>query len=262
MRFSYILIAILFIYSDLFGSDNPDSAFVKAGELYTNGNYEEAIREWSGIEDQGLASAELFYNLGNAYFRSNKPGKARLYYERALLLDRGDEDIKSNLEFVESMLTDRFDEVPIFFGLKWWNSFTSLFLPNTWMLVTVFLFGLFLIAGVFYTVSGSFRLKRNAFFGALFLLFFSALTFSITLKQRNHFKDPGTAVIMESSLVVKSAPRESSKDLFILHEGTKVSIETKLEDWTEIKISDGRKGWVRVSGYEEISLINHFHEAH
>lgn len=260
MKPIYAIIALFFIFATLPGADNPDSAFVKAGELYTSGNYEEAIREWSAVENQGWVSAELYYNLGNAYFRSNKLGKARLYYEKAILLDPVDEDIRANLEFVESMLTDRFEEVPVFFGLRWWNSFTSIFLPNTWLLITVFLFGLFIIAGVAYTVSGSFRLKRNAFFASILFLILSALTLMNTINQRNLLREPGTAVIMESSLVVKSAPRESAKDLFILHEGTKVSIETKLDEWSEIKISDGRKGWVRSKGYEEISIQNLAHE--
>jgi hypothetical protein len=114
---------------------------------------------------------------------------------------------------------------------------------------------LFLIFGTVYVVSGSFTLRRRSFFAGILFFLFSALFLYISSDQKNILSDPGTAIIMESSIVVKSAPRESSKDLFILHEGAKVKIESELEDWREIRISDGRKGWLPVTGFEEIRII-------
>lgn len=231
---------------------NPDSLFSEANTLFQHEKYEEAIQEYLNIIDAGYESAEIYFNTGNAYFRSNKLGKARLFYERALLLDPSDEDIQANLEYTESLLTDRFEEVPELFIKRWYRSLTDSLNSNGWLILSLVFFGIFLIAASAYIFLASLRIKKLGFYGGIVFFALTLLSFIFSSRQYNYQKDPETAIVMEGSLVVKSAPRESGKDLFILHEGTKVWLENYLDEWVEVRITDGRQGWVRISAIEEI----------
>ena len=249
-----LIYILLFLPINLFSADNinADSLFRLGNELYQQEKYEQNIETYLKITDKGYESAPLYYNLGNAYFRSNKLGKARLYYERALLLDPSDEDIRANLEHLESLLTDRFEIVPELFIKRWFNSLVYSFSSNVWLIVCLVFFGVFLLSASAYIFMPSVRIKKLGFYTGIIMFFLSLISFAFSIKQYHHQKDPGTAIVMEGSLVVKSAPRESGKDLFILHEGAKVWKESEVGEWTEIRISDGRQGWVRVSAVEEV----------
>lgn len=249
-----LIYIILFLPLNLLSAENinPDSLFRVANELYQEEKYEEAIDTYLQITDNGYESAALYYNIGNAYFRSNKLGKARLFYERALLLNPSDEDIKANLEHVKTFLTDRFEIVPELFYKRWFNSLVYSFSSNVWLIICLVFFGLFLLFASAYIFLPSVRIKKLGFYAGIMMFFLSLISFVFSTKQYYHQKDPGTAIVMEGSLVVKSAPRESGKDLFILHEGAKVWKESEVGEWTEIRVSDGRQGWVRVSAVEEV----------
>ncbi|MFW5645151.1 MAG: tetratricopeptide repeat protein [Bacteroidota bacterium] len=244
----------LFLPLNLFSIDNgnPDSLFSVANELYQEEKYEEAIDTYLKIIQEEYESAALYYNLGNAYFHSNKLGKARLFYERAHLLEPSDEDVKANLEHVQSLLTDRFEAVPELFIKRWLNSLIHSFSSNTWLILCLIFFSLFLISASGYIFLSSLRMKKLGFYSGILLFFLSLISFVFATKQYYHQRDPGSAIVMDGSLVVKSAPRQSGKDLFVLHEGTKVWKENEVGEWTEIRISDGRQGWVRVSSIEEV----------
>ncbi|MGC9342890.1 MAG: tetratricopeptide repeat protein [Bacteroidales bacterium] len=249
-----LIYLLIFLPVQLFAQDlaEPDSVFNRANQLYKEEAYEEAIENYLKIIDAGYESAELYFNTGNAYFRSNKLGKARLFYERAKLLDPGDEDIQTNLEYTESLLTDRFEEVPELFIKRWIKSLINSMNSNGWLIFSLFLFGAFLIAAAAYIFVPSVKIKRLGFFAGIVFFLLTLTTFTLSTRQYHHQKDPETAIVMEGSLVVKSAPRESGKDLFILHEGTKVWLENYLDEWVEVRITDGRMGWVRIAAIEEI----------
>ncbi len=231
---------------------DPDSLFFEANELYQEEKYEEAIDTYLKVEESGYESAALYYNTANAFFRSNKLGKARLFYERALLLDPSDEDIRTNLDHVESLLTDRFDIVPELFYKRWYNSLVHSLSSNMWLIISLLFFGLFLISASAYIFLSATVIRKIGFYAGIILFFLSLISFVFSSRQYYHQKNPGTAIVMEGSLVVKSSPRESSKDLFILHEGAKVWKEGEVGEWTEIRVSDGRQGWVRESAVEEV----------
>jgi tetratricopeptide (TPR) repeat protein len=231
---------------------NPDSLFNRGNELYQQEKYEEAIEAYLKVDEMGYESPALYYNTGNAYFRSNQLGKSRLFFERALLLDPSDEDIKANLEHVKSLLTDRFDVVPELFYKRWFNSLLRSYGSNTWLIFTLVFFGVFLFSASAYVFSPSIRIKKSGFYSGIIMFLLTLITFIFSSRQYYYQKDPDTAIVMEGSLVVKSAPRESGKDLFILHEGAKVWKENSVGEWTEIRISDGREGWVRLNAIEEI----------
>jgi tetratricopeptide (TPR) repeat protein len=231
---------------------NPDSLFAEANRLYQQEAYEQAIQKYLAIIDDGYESAEIYFNTANAYFRSNKLGKARLFYERALLLDPSDEDIQANLNYTESLLTDRFEEVPELFIKRWFRTLTNSLNSNGWLILSLIFFGAFLFSASAYIFISSLKLKKLGFYGGIVFFLLTLTSFLFSSRQYNFQQDPDTAIVMEGSLVVKSAPRESGKDLFILHEGTKVWLENYLDEWVEVRITDGREGWVRISAIEEI----------
>ncbi len=235
-----------------YAQKNMDSLFVQGNRHYQQEEYEKAIEKYLRIYDAGYESPELYFNTANAYFRSNKLGKARLYYERALLLDPGDEDIQANLDYAKSMLTDRFEVVPELFLKKWYRSLVNSFGSNGWLLISLLFFSFFLVAASAYIFIPGIRVKRTGFFGGIIFFFFTLMSFVFSSRQYHKYEDPETAIVMDGSLVVKSAPRGSGKDLFILHEGAKVWLENTVDSWVEIRITDGRQGWVRISSIEEI----------
>ncbi len=244
---------ILFLFSGVsLMAQNPEALFRQANEDYQHGKFEQAINTYLKIDSLGYHSAELYYNTGNAYFRSNKLGMARLYYERAALLKPNDDDIRTNLNYTESLLTDRFDEVPQLFFIRWYQKMISELHPGTWVLLSLVLF-LFSFAGfMVYIFIRKTRLRRAGFYTGIFVFVFSMLCLWFGYQRDRQISRPGTAIIMSDSQTVKSAPRESGKDLFVLHEGTKVHIENTLEGWDEIRISDGRKGWIPTSSMEKV----------
>lgn len=248
----YISLFASCLFFSLGAIDNPDSVFQEANQLYQEGNYEEAANLYARLDSLGLRSSEVYFNAGNACFRSNKLGMARLYYERALLMDPADKDIQSNLEYLESLLTDRLDDVPVFFLRKWINKLLNIFNPDTWAILAIVFFFLFFSGMMIYIFVKPVNLRKTGFFlGLIFLLLSTA---SLLSGRRNaaRIENPGTAVMMEGSMVVRSAPRLSGKELFILHEGTRVWLENGLDGWIEIRISDGRKGWVPEKSLEKI----------
>ncbi|MCF8381633.1 MAG: tetratricopeptide repeat protein [Bacteroidales bacterium] len=236
----------------LHATPETDTLFEKANKLYQQAEYESAIQLYSQIDSLGYKSADVYFNMANAFFRSNKLGKARLYYERALLISPSDEDIKANMEFLESMLSDRFDVVPEFFLKTWLRKIILGFHPDNWMIVSLIFFTIFLAGGMVYIFLRSAATRRIGFFVALISFLFSVSSYGLSYISYKKVSDPSTAVIMEASQVVKSAPRQSGKELFILHIGSKVYIENSIDTWKEIRISDGRKGWVPSESIEEI----------
>ncbi len=233
-------------------AQSPDSLFRKANDDYQNSNFEDAINLYLKIDSLGYRSAELYYNTGNAYFRSNKLGKARLYYEKAILLKPNDDDIRNNLTYTESMLTDRFDEVPVLFFVRWYRKMVAAFHPGTWTKLSLLLFGISFAGFILYIFTRKIRLRRLGFYSGLFFFLFSMICLLFAFQRDRQINHPGTAIIMSPSQTVKSAPRESGKDLFVLHEGTKVHINSSLEGWDEIIVSDGRKGWIPSTSIEEV----------
>ncbi len=248
----YLVIILSLSYGLTAMAQDPDTLFRRANDYYQHGNFEEAVSLYLKIDSLGYRSAALYYNTGNAFFRSNKLGKARLYYEKAALLSPNDDDISNNLSFTESLLSDRFDEVPDLFFMRWYKSVVSLFHPGTWSLFSIVLFLLAMSGFLVYIFIRKDRFRRTGFYTGIFLFIFSMLCLWFAYQRDRQINHPGTAIIMSPSITVKSAPRESGKDLFVLHEGTKVHVDNDLNGWNEIRISDGRKGWIPATGLENL----------
>lgn len=218
---------------------------------YQQGAFEEAIEVYLRADSLGYQSAALYFNLGNAYYRSNKPAYARLYYERAFLLEPGDKDIRANLEFLSNRLTDQFNEVPLIFYKRWYRALMNLLPSNQWFLLSLTLFILAASGMVVFRVSRKRTLKKASFYAGILLFIFSMSFLGISGSRYHHAKSAG-AIVMNTVESVRSGPDHNSTVLFVLHEGTKVQTGESLGEWIEVTISDGRKGWMPSRTIEQI----------
>ena len=246
-----LLIVTLFLL-DASGQENKDESFKKAVNYYSSGNYSEALKIWKDLYSTGYRSAELAYNIGNAYFKLDSIPGAILFYERAYLLDPADEDINYNLQIVRSRVTDKIEEIPELFFIKWFNFLSLVLSSNAWARISLATFLLFLIFLSIFLYSPRYSYKVSGFWIALSMIFISVLSFSFSAKNRTLIYDSHKAVISTPVVSGKSSPDDSGTDLFVLHEGTKVSVEDEVGDWYEIRLSDGNKGWVHSNTIEII----------
>jgi len=226
------------------GTFDPDEAFLTANELYIEGKYEEAIGLYGDIAASGYQSPALFYNLGNAYYRSNKIPQAILNYERAALLSPGDEDISFNLELSRTFVRDRIEELPDFFLSRLWNGVRDKISAGAWAGISVILFISSLVFMAVFLISPTAGMKKAFFWLAIIFFLSFVMSYAFGLDQRNHLRDHSTAIVFSPVVSVKSSPDMGSADLFVIHEGTKVWVEDSIGDWRAVRLADGNKGWL------------------
>jgi tetratricopeptide (TPR) repeat protein len=230
----------------------PDSLYYRANEKYQAGEFETAIELYQQIIKDGYESSSVYFNLGNAYFRSNKLGKSRIYYEKALKSDPNNEDAITNLKYIEVLLVDKFDDIPELFLRKWVRSVIFLMNSDHWALISMITFVISLVMFSLYLFLRRIRIRKSGFYSGISLFFIALVAYVFSWQQYKVENLPSSAVVIESLVNVKSTPRETGTDLFVLHEGAKVWLEDIAGEWQEIKLSDGRKGWVPSTSIEDI----------
>ena len=251
------LLALLLLISPLSltaqNPSYPDSLFQAGVTAYTEGNYPEALKDWEQVRSAGLMSRELYYNLGNAYFKNGEIAPAILWYERALKLDPSDADVRHNLEYARSLTQDRIEEVPEIFFEQWGHALCYLLPSNTWaVLGLVFLAGLVAMALLFLLGSTPGR-RRLGFFAGIACLLMAILGWDFAQWQRQEALAQDRAIVMRPVSSVKSSPSaEGAKDLFILHEGARVKILDNVGSYSNIELGDGRQGWIPAGDIEVI----------
>ncbi|MBP3354536.1 MAG: tetratricopeptide repeat protein [Bacteroidales bacterium] len=247
MKKIYIFIIALFTIS--FASAQ---SLQEAADAYTKEDYKKAALIYQTLADSVGVSPELYYNLGNSYYKLKDYPKAILNYERALLMLPGDEDIRTNLEMARANITDKIDTLDKSFISVWFESVINIASSNAWALFAIITFLIFLIGIFTYIFTKNITIRKVGFFGAVLMLILSLFANIATYKQRDKIENRNHAIIMAPSITVKSSPADSGTDLFILHEGTKVKVTDKVGDWSEIKIDDGNSGWIPSSKMEII----------
>ena len=224
----------------------PASAVTKAeaDSSYVRGQYQQAIIQYEALLKQG-ASADLYYNLGNAYYRTENIPEAVLNYERALLLSPGDRDIRFNLQIARSKTFDKIVPESEMFFVTWYRSLVSMMSVDAWARTALVSLAITIILLLVYLFSERIWLRKAGFFGgvALLLLFVGANIFA--WQQKKDLLNRKGAIIFAPSVTVKSTPAANGTDLFILHEGTKVVItDGSMKEWKEIRLADGKEGWI------------------
>ena len=216
----------------------------EADSSYVRGQYQQAITQYEALLKQG-ASADLYYNLGNAYYRTENIPEAVLNYERALLLSPGDRDIRFNLQIARSMTFDKIVPESEMFFVTWYRSLVSMMSVDGWARTALVALALTIILLLVYLFSERIWLRKAGFFGgvALLVLFVGANIFA--WQQKKDLLNRKGAIIFAPAVTVKSTPAANGTDLFILHEGTKVVItDGSMKEWKEIRLADGKEGWI------------------
>lgn len=248
-------IALLLIFTLLavgYTMAEPQADIQKANKAYQEGFYENAISLYEKVIHQGYTSSELYYNLGNAYFKTDQMPSAILYYERARKLDPNNEDILYNLKIANSKIIDKIDQLPQLFYQRWWSNVKQLFSPDEWAVNTIVLLFLFFAIAVIFLLATSIRVRKILLTSGFIILFVTVLAFIISIQTYNYANNKREAIVYTASLPVKSSPEESGIDLFVIHEGLKVQIIDELSGWKEIRIDNGSKGWVKTESLKAI----------
>jgi tetratricopeptide (TPR) repeat protein len=224
----------------------------KANEHYTKEEFNKAIDLYNQILMTNMESPEVYFNLGNAYYKTNQYTLSILNYERAKLLAPDDEDINFNLQVANQKVVDSIQELPGIFIVRWWNSLVNSQTTDTWAVMSIVGFILFLVMMGFYFFAKSGDIKRITFWSGCFLILFTIFTWSFAAKQKSRLVNHTYAIVMQPTVTVKSSPSEKGTNLFVIHEGLKVRITDKLGDWVEIRLADGNKGWLLTESIERI----------
>lgn len=224
-----------------------------ADALYEKGNYEEAAAAYESLlKVEGLA-AEVYYNLGNCYYKLDKIPFAVLNYERALLLDPGDGDIRANLALARGKTVDKVVPPSEMFFVTWWRDLTNCMSMDSWTIVGFSAFILMLIGILVYRFVPQLLARKIGFYSAMFLFALVIIANFAAFSQHRDLTHRNTAVILAPSVVVKSSPSDRSTDLFLIHEGSKVEIlDNSMKEWMEVKFEEGKQGWIPVNVAEII----------
>lgn len=230
-----------------------DSLWTAGVQAYTDGKFSDASAAWTSIEESGQKSAKLYYNLGNAWFKQGNYPKAILNYERALRLDPSYSDARYNLEFTSNFVQDKIEPVPEFILKSVARKVCYVMGSNAWAVIFLVLLAAALMMGLLFLLGASVGKRRAGFYCGIVLLLLSAGALSFSIWQKSDSVKTDTAIVMSPVSSVKSSPSSgSSKDLFVIHEGTKVTILDEVGSWKNIALADGRQGWLTSNELEVI----------
>ena len=231
----------------------PDSLWHAGVEAYSNGAFEEALQDFEGVRATGLMSKELYYNLGNAHFKSGEIAPAILWYERALRLDPSDADIRYNLDYARALTQDRIDEVPEIFFEQWGHAMCYLLPSNVWATAGLVCLAIAVACLLLFLLGSTSGKRKLGFFLGIAFFLASVLGWDFAQWQRTEALRQDQAIVMRPVTSVKSSPAsEGAKDLFILHEGTRVKILDNVGGFSNIELADGRQGWLPAADMEVI----------
>jgi len=234
------------------GSRNLVISKSLADSAYIRNDFTTAIQIYEMILRTG-ESADIYYNLGNSYYKIGDIAKAILNYERALILKPANKDIRSNLEIARAKTVDKVTDVPELFFITWLKSITNSMGIQSWAIIAISFFLLFIVSIYFFFFSTKIVARKTFFILALFFLVFCVIANISAAFQRMVRLNRMNAIIISPSVTIRSTPNDNGTSLFILHEGRKVFIkDDSMKDWKEIQLEDGNVGWVKKNDLEVI----------
>lgn len=245
MKRNIAITTILVILAFVGRAQDTEMLMKQANDFYAEKEYSKAIKNYEQIIDMGLTSAELHFNLANAYYKSNKIAPAILHYEKAKKLAPNDEDIEFNLKIANLKTTDKVDEIPQILVSKWFDNFTASYHTNTWAIISIATFLLFISLLLVFMLSANSAVKKLVFPFAVLFLIVSATSFSFSYKEKQELLKEKEAIVFTPAVTVKSTPNESGTNLFVIHEGLKVDVVENNGEWCEIRLKNGKKGWLK-----------------
>ena len=248
----YTVLLVFSVVSVRAAEPTSQERWQSGNSAYAAGDYAEAIKEYKAIVDGGEYSFELYYNLGNAYYKADSIGKAILYYNKALRVDPSQEDARHNLALAEKRITDEVAEESEFFLAKWMRGLRDTMSCTAWSKLSLVSFGLLLAFALLFLLASRISLRKTGFYCALLALLLFVATISFAISSRDEMLTHDEAVILSSAISTKSSPDRSATELFVLHEGTKVRVVSEHNGWSEVVLADGKKGWVENIHIERI----------
>lgn len=233
----------------LSGQTSQQAAFEEGNKFYQNKEYRKAIEQYELIANNNLESTALYFNMGNAYYKTNQLAMAILYYERALQLSPHDDDVKQNLAIAREKTIDRFETVPQPLVRTAYLGILKALTPGSWAALGVLCF-LFTLAGTYLYLFTS-RRRPGFVLGSVTLLL-GLLALFMALGHQTYLKNNKPAVVVATSSYVKSGPSTKAEDVFILHEGTSAVVTEDFDGWKKIKLPDGKVGWIESADLIEV----------
>lgn len=228
------------------------TGFEKGNELYQNRKYEAAVQAYKSVLDAGQESSELYFNLGNCYYKLNKVAPTIYYYEKALVLNPNNNDVKNNLKFAQKRTIDEIKEVPKVGFNKLLRDFTGIYHYNTWAWISIAFSVLFFGFFVGYYFSQLALNKRIFFFGMFVLASLLLVSVAAAIFEKSHFNKEKPAIVFAEVTEVKSEPQKLGSTTVTLHEGTKVYVKEMVDNWKKIQLTDGTEGWIDAGAIKEV----------
>ncbi|MBU2062118.1 MAG: tetratricopeptide repeat protein [Bacteroidetes bacterium] len=228
------------------------SGFDAGNELYKNGKYEEAVNAYNAVLKSKKQSAELYYNLGNCYYKLNKVAPAIYNYEKALVLKPNDANTKNNLRFAQKRTVDEIKVIPKVGFAKILRDFTASYNYNIWGYISVGFSGLFLIAFLGYYFSKNSAVKRVFFFGMFVMVVLMVISILAAIFEMDQFKNERPAIVFAEAVDIKKEPQSASKTIIALHEGAKVYVQETVNNWKKVQLTDGTEGWIEKTAIVEV----------
>jgi len=237
---------LFYIFIFLLNNQSLDSIFDSSNDFYTNGNYQMAIEGYKSILNSGFESAELYYNLGNAFYKLNNIPESNFFYEKARSILPDDEDVLINLSFAQNLRIDKIEKLPISQTQNLKINILKMFSEKGWSILLITLAWAICISLILY-LSINKSIQKRIFFSQSIILLIIAIVILIINIEKKELNNEKFAIVFDKEVEVWSEPNRISELKFLLHEGTKVKQIDTIQDWVNIQLENGTLGWIQSS---------------
>lgn len=228
------------------------TGFEKGNDLYKDGKYDLAVKEYESVLAAHKESSQLYFNLGNCYYKLQQTAQSIYNYEKALVLDPNNKEALNNIKFAQKRTIDEIKVIPKVGFAKLLRDFTGIYPFDTWAYIAIGFAVFFLVFFVGYYFSQTGVIKRVFFVGMFIVLLFVLMSVAAAFFEKSHYDNERPAIVFAESADVRSEPQNASSSIFILHEGTKVYVEETLDNWKKIQLTDGTEGWIDSKAIKEV----------
>jgi tetratricopeptide (TPR) repeat protein len=250
------IILLLTVFSSFFSLQalaiENQALFLNAQSAYKSQDYSKAISAYQQILANEVTAPEVFYNLGNCYFKIDSIGKAIQYYEKARKLISDDEDLMHNLKMAHNRTVDKIEPMPEFVVTSTWKNIVNFKTADTWANYALLNFAFVFISLMLFQLAKQPSLKKTFFGLSLLLMLVTTMFYMLAKSRTNADNSINQGVVIIGSAAIKSAPQSASTDLFVIHEGTVFKILENQNDWLKIRLDSGNLGWIEKKAIGEI----------
>lgn len=244
-----VILFLLYIPVSFAQSNN---SFEAGAAAFAKGDFKNAIKSYEAILAEGKDGEAVYYNLGNSYYKDNQLGKAILNYERALLLNPGDENAMKNLQIAKHKVKGEIDPVPPFFLRAWWNSTRNALGANIWGIIALLLFWGAMAGLSLWQLGKDKDQKKKGFLAGVGLLLLTIIPLSLAWSAYQYQKNTNEGILIRTTASLKSGAAEDSKEIRIIHEGTRLELMDQINIWHKVRLENGEIGWLDEKSFEEI----------